>query len=327
MNIVEINGGLGNQIMQYTFSRYIEIVNKKTDILHDDIDFFSNNTHNGFELEKIFPNIKLNLLSKKFDDDVWEYMHELYHTSNFTTRTPNILLQNGIDIALVVDEYFHDGKKLKNNYTFDGRYHFVLSTRWHTNLKIHKKVREELENEENIHYAGCWINPALGIAIKDVITHELQFPELQDQQNIDYRDAISSSDISVGLHVRRGDFIQYNKVIPNENYSKEVRNLKRELAKTSSKKVNFFLFSDDLNWCKENKRELGFNENDNITFIEGNNVDARNYIDMQLMTFCDYLIHDEASSFAQAAKIISTKPIELKPCYNPSHSPFLRTNV
>lgn len=46
-----------------------------------------------------------------------------------------------------------------------------------------------------------------------------------------------------------------------------------------------------------------------ITFIEENTVDARNYIDMQLMTYCDYLIHNHQSSFCLAAQMISEKKI------------------
>ena len=73
MKIILMNGGFGNQLFQYVFYRYIEFATG--DICYiDDSAFWGNNIeHNGFEIEKIF-DLKCNLLSSFFDDDVWNEM-------------------------------------------------------------------------------------------------------------------------------------------------------------------------------------------------------------------------------------------------------------
>lgn len=311
MNIIRISGGLGNQITQYIFSRYIEIVNKRQDIVHDKSFFHFVDAHNGFELDKVFPNINLNLFENKFTPDVWQNILQICIDSK-TKTLPNILIENGFDIAIVADDYwFTSDGKLKAGLSFDGEYHLVYSNLWNDpNYFIHEKLKDD----KNAYYFGVWFTDTLGNAIKKEIEHELQFPELQHQENIDYRDAILASDIAVGLHVRRGDFITVNKNITNDKYSVKVRDVKRTLARSNSPKPNFFVFSDDLDWCMENTSQLGFSDSDNITFIQGNGVDGRNYIDMQLMTYCDYLVHNSVSSFCLAAQMISTKPIIRIPC-------------
>lgn len=86
------------------------------------------------------------------------------------------------------------------------------------------------------------------------------------------------------------------------------------MVREQSPKPAFYVFSDDVSWCKENINKLGFSDQDNVVFIEGNEPSPRNYIDMQLMTYCDYLIHDNLSSFCLAASIISEKEIKRITC-------------
>lgn len=62
MRIVLFNGGLGNQLFQYIFSKVIEKYSREECIL-DDSEFFVAKEHNGYELEKVF-GIKANLLSE-----------------------------------------------------------------------------------------------------------------------------------------------------------------------------------------------------------------------------------------------------------------------
>ena len=69
MKIVLMNGGLGNQLFQYAFYRYIQIATNDICYIDDSAFFGKNVEHNGFEIEKVF-NIKCNLLSDFFDTDI-----------------------------------------------------------------------------------------------------------------------------------------------------------------------------------------------------------------------------------------------------------------
>ena len=117
MKIILMNGGLGNQLFQYVFYRYIEFATG--DICYiDDSAFWGNNIeHNGFEIEKIF-DLKCNLLSSFFDDDVW---NEMLTKKKEGISIPQQLHNVGIDISVIAetDDLEFNGNVLNvNNFFF-----------------------------------------------------------------------------------------------------------------------------------------------------------------------------------------------------------------
>lgn len=73
------------------------------------------------------------------------------------------------------------------------------------------------------------------------------------------------------IHVRRGDYLKYPDVHPTlslDYYRKSISNF--------GKDVIFLIFSDDINWCKQNLNLLS----DNLFYIEGN----ADYQDLYLMS-------------------------------------------
>ena len=54
MRIVYVNGGLGNQIFQYVFFRWLEVVTGESCVMDDGLFFGGSVPHNGYELEQIF---------------------------------------------------------------------------------------------------------------------------------------------------------------------------------------------------------------------------------------------------------------------------------
>ena len=84
MRLVRMNGGLGNQLFQYIFTRYIE---EKTGIecIIDDTELFyfteetrNNPAYNGYQIERIF-GINHKRLSNSLDKDVFD---EIVRLSN-----------------------------------------------------------------------------------------------------------------------------------------------------------------------------------------------------------------------------------------------------
>lgn len=304
MRIVELNGGLGNQMCQYVFGRFLEI-HFDADVWYDLLYFETTDRHNGFELNKIFKNAKLKYINQLFDKDVWSNMVKIHVDSDAALKLPNILLDNGMDLALVADEYWHDGEAgLRFGYEFKGSVYSVFSILM---TSPDSDLYKEFEKHKNIYFMGVWMCGKFIDSIKKEILEEFQFPELQDQQNIDYKEDILAQRISIGLHVRRGDFITVNKLLPNSRYAAAIDDVKSVLIDRNAGSASFYIFSDDIEWCKENFKELGFDENDYLVFIEGNDVDGKNYIDMQLMSYCDYLIHNAESTFCLGAEFASTK--------------------
>ena len=53
---------------------------------------------------------------------------------------------------------------------------------------------------------------------------------------------------STMIHVRRGDYLKFNEELPIFYYEKSI-----ELIKTKTKTTNFKIYTDDINWCKNQK--------------------------------------------------------------------------
>ncbi|HRG37135.1 MAG TPA: alpha-1,2-fucosyltransferase [Bacteroidia bacterium] len=108
---------------------------------------------------------------------------------------------------------------------------------------------------------------------------------------------------TVAIHVRRGDYVtnpgtnEYHGVLPLSYYEHAI-----EVASSSRKLLNqplFVVFSDDIDWCKENiKSELL-----NIHFMEQNG----SVIDLFLMSKCDHQIIAN-SSYSWWSAYINSNP-------------------
>lgn len=66
MKIVMCNGGLGNQTFQYIFARYLELKSGESVWVDDSSFCMPKVVHNGLELQRVFPNVKIHLLSQFF---------------------------------------------------------------------------------------------------------------------------------------------------------------------------------------------------------------------------------------------------------------------
>jgi hypothetical protein len=74
----------------------------------------------------------------------------------------------------------------------------------------------------------------------------------------------------------------------------------------------FFIFSDDLNWCRSHDHELGFDLADKVIYVEGN-MNGLNFRDLQLMSMCKGLLMSN-SAFCYLAALLNT---DLTICLQP----------
>ena len=212
-----------------------------------------------------------------------------------------IIFQGGLGNQLFENAFYNFQSKLnqgKTYFIFRGKSHngFELSRYFKTNLQelpylysllfksidyIAKKLKLNLftlendfyENGRGVVFDGYWQN-------KEFLPHsDISFKELPlSQKNLELRSQMEST-FSVSIHVRRGDYLLpqfrdiYGNVCTAAYYQKAI-----ELCKQKNTKCNFFIFSDDIKWCKENLQV------DNATFIDWNTGDDSIY-DMYLMSF------------------------------------------
>lgn len=240
MEIVLIYNGLGNQMSQYAF--YLA---KRKQCKHC-VPFFipySKIRHNGSELEKIF-NIN----------------YPCFLTRLFIRFLYSFCCRMGIS----------DNK-------------FVSITNEPKNYSFTPSLLSEGKSWINFYYGG-WHCEQYFKDIESEIKSTFNFNTADEQDNVFtmWKNEITNSVHSVSLHVRRGDFL-----LPPSNGYYNFQNVttldyyKASIAYITEKrgKCDFFVFSDDLEWCRENFGTEGF------CYIDGN-TDKKSWKDMYLMTLC-----------------------------------------
>lgn len=300
MNVAFINGGLANQMYQYIFSRYFTLRTGQ-EIYLDTSTLENRNQHNGFEIGKVFPNAKFKLLKDQFDSDVWEFMKQEMGQNRFITQ---VFLENQVDFHVIVEgpvfppeQFFLEEEKQKELVNHINPDSFSSTPSVIDEVMSHKSI-------SHLYFAGYFIKDDFINAYTHILEEELKFPPLPEGKNQEYLKCINQS-FSVGVHVRRGDFLspQFNWGLPANHYHTIITELKKETKKVHH--TCFFIFSDDLQWCKENLKEMGFLPEDQVILIEGN-TGANSYIDLQLMCECEIMIGSR-SSFCLAVSYLSKK--------------------
>ena len=115
-----------------------------------------------------------------------------------------------------------------------------------------------------------------------------------------------SSDLIVGVHIRRGDYILLKQLgETNPTYYKEAIQKVLNIPEYSEAKV--FVFSDDIPWCRKNAKSLGLLQvnKENLTYISHNKGED-SFRDMQLLTLCNVIIAQQGG-FAKTAFLLSDK--------------------
>lgn len=256
MKIINITGGLGNQMFQYAFAVYLQNKFPEEKILidtqHYNTLFFKKfkgiNLHNGFEINSIFPNAKIPIAKAS-------------HLAKISYWIPNYVLSRLFRKILPVreTEYIAD---YKLNYSFD---------------------KTAIEKSGDCYYEGYWQCIKYLKDLKDEICQVFSHPT-PNRYNSQLIEKINNSN-SIGIHVRRGDYLnepEFKGICSIEYYVKAIEDVMKKCPD-----CEFFIFSNDIAWCKENLVRL-FN-GAKFTFVTENKGPDSCW-DMFLMNFCKSLI-------------------------------------
>lgn len=233
-----------------------------------DISFFDYfNAHNGYELDRIF-NIS-----------------PIYAT----IEESNILGDTRLDVVSRILRKL--GVTKKTHYTQDIVYGFGFEEKL-------------LDIKENVYLQGYWQSEKYFYNAKDILRSEFSFKKKLDQKNQEISDLIKNTN-SISLHVRRGDYVSSNN-LGNVCSLKYYRNA-MEYIKSEVDNPFFFVFSDDIDWCKANLNR------DNIFYVNIN-FGQDSYKDMQLMSLCQHnIIANSSFSWWGAWLNINTNKIVVAP--------------
>lgn len=147
--------------------------------------------------------------------------------------------------------------------------------------------------------AYCWCAPWNDSSFKKMRAEFIQDFKLKiplDDANKKMLEKIQNCN-SVSIHIRRTDFIPLNAHSPLISYYKAV-----ELIASKVDAPHFFIFSDDIKWCKENVR-LRYPH----TFVDIND-SVKGYFDLELMKHCKHNIGSEWSTFSEMAAWLNENP-------------------
>lgn len=270
MIIVYISGGLGNQMFQYAFSTGLK---KYTDkIKYDTTVYDYQKIHDGFVLENIF-GIDCERATKK------EIKNFSFYESNKFSKIPRKIF--GPKKSQIIEKGFFEGK-----------------------LAPYKKF----EIYDNKYYQGYW--QSYKYFDDCLIQKQFIFKKILNEKNNELKNNIENNpEKYCAIHIRRGDYITSGYTLFKNISSTSYYNNAINKVFNINKNIRFLVFSDDINWVKNNMNIP------NACYIDWNK-GKDSYVDMQLMSLCKYIIMAN-STFSWWAAYLNPNNIHKK-IYTPN---------
>jgi hypothetical protein len=249
MIVSNIIGGLGNQMFQHAAGRALSLKHQ-VPLLLDTRSFKSYKLHQGFELSRIFQG-EITIAT----DDYLKNMLGIYYYP----------IANKIDFPL--KKYFAK----RHNIFIEPKFNY-----W-----------ADFNRLPNIAYLnGYWQSEKYFKDYEQCIRSDFSFKYELDVKNKQLLEKIQNNN-TVSIHIRRGDYLsnssasEIHGVCSIEYYRSAVMEIKSHIEKPF-----FVIFSDDLEWVKNN---IKYFEMDSFVFCEYNK-GSESYKDMQMMSLCQHHI-------------------------------------
>ena len=245
MKIVNIIGGLGNQMFQYAMFLALREAHPNEQVKVCTRSFGGYARHNGLEIQRVF-GVELPEAS------LWDLCKLAYPFFNYKSWQ-------------IVRHCLPNRRSM---------------TRGALNIPFDYL---EIERLTSTYYEGYWQNEKNFYHIRNKIIEVFSFPEFEDNRNVELAKKIKECE-SLSCHIRRGDYLNDPDwaVCTPEYYNKALKKM------TTEYKIDMIcIFSDDIDWCRNNIRD--FCDNEVIMYVDWNK-GTSSYCDMHLITLCKYNI-------------------------------------
>lgn len=303
MIIVQLQGGLGNQMFQYALGKNLSIKN----------------------------NDKLRLDLIRYPKK--SYLQSIIHAQSSSLGRPansppsiEVKVKSNLSklkrkyLSLVNENQY--GTDTKRSYSL-GHFNITGKKLSHWDI-IHYKLNKhlfkyEVDNDAfgfdekflnlkgNLYLEGYWQNINYFKEIEGVLRNEFTVITPPSEYNKDLLEKVNFSN-SVSLHVRRGDYVAEDEI--NAKHGTASNNYYLSAIKLMKEKVEnptFFIFSDDPEWAKNNiKTECP-------TFVSTNSGDKDYYEDLRLMYSCKHNIIAN-SSYSWWGAFLNTNKNKIVTC-------------
>ena len=245
MIISRVHGGFGNQLFQYAIAKSLSL--KFCIPFKLDLSPMSKYNLHNFDLAEF--NIAFNVASPKDIKEIIPF------SNNLIMRADRYIQKMGIptfnNIYFEQEPFKFDDIKLKTPSIY-------LYGYWQS-YKYFNDYRSEIFSD---------------VILKDCL----------DEKNLAVKSAIKETN-SISIHIRRGDYVKNLKtasvhgVIGVDYYHKAI-----DIMNDMVESPEYFIFSDDIEWAKENLRDSG-----NFNYIDLN-IDKKPVYDFELMRHCRHNI-------------------------------------
>jgi hypothetical protein len=168
--------------------------------------------------------------------------------------------------------------------------------------------KETYENppKNDIDLLGFFQSDKWFVDIDDQIKKDFKFKSEYFDMSSELRDSFGKE--IIGIHIRRTDFVT------NSNHISQSINFYKKSLDLLPSNIEVLIFSDDPQWCKQQKEFF----DDRFLVSETSNP----YIDLCLMTMCDYIVMASSTYSWWGAYLSKAKKIISPSVWTPDSNPI-----
>jgi len=196
----------------------------------------------------------------------------------------NLMIQKNKEIIFDVSFFKNNSNDTKrlfslNNFNLNNSIKFS-DKKENIFLEVFKKIYSKITGNYGFYQSEKYFKE-----IKNIIIEEFTLKNPLANISKGWEEKIKLSPISVSIHIRRGDYIndpktnKHHGICEIEYYKKAIDLLENKIGKN----FEIFVFSDDIEWAKNN---LSFNQQ--INFVSSPEIP--DYEEMYLMSLCKHNI-------------------------------------
>ncbi len=211
MVIVQLIGGLGNQLFQYAFGKHMAKLNK-TELVLDTSAF-----HDSYKLHK-YSLQHFGISAKIADRHIVDEIKN-YPKPNKWQKAIQVFL--GTPFIVIKEKAFNFDEKVLKKY-----------------------------NSKHIFVDGYWQTEKYFESIKEILYKEFQITTPQGEQDKSISEKIRNSN-AISLHIRRADYTNPETVEAHGMCSLEYYQNAVEEVASEVENPTFFVFSDDIEWAEQ----------------------------------------------------------------------------
>ena len=227
----------------FQYALYLSLKERKDDVKMDLSYYDFNSPHNGYELDSVF----------------------------------------GIVGDVASNQESLEFGDIKRGFLSRARRKFVYLKKTHYKEKKFSYNREVFEID-NVYLSGYWQTEKYFCEIENKIKSAFVFKRDIGEYNASIIRKMREKE-SVSIHIRRGDYEgetktskKHGRICDLDYYEKAIRFMKLRVGKS-----DFYVFSDEPNWVRENLKI------ENAVYVDWN-TGKNSYLDMQLMSNCRHNI-------------------------------------